>query len=178
MCVKSEELASEGASPNTSYCITQTRKQALQWVWRRRFRWQAEHIEERVTEKCRWRQRNEGRSVAEILANVPHRWLEEASVLYLYLLITCCAWLHTFSSLPLPTLLKRWICLTWNNTSPFFTPSNLCQQHSTMGPLFMDWQFKSMKAWDEVRGEKDGKLPLLSFTFTVRCLFVCGNWPF
>lgn len=118
--------------------------------------WQAKNIEERVTAKRRWRQRSEGSSVAETLTNVPHRWLGEASVLYLYLLITCCAWLHTFSSLPVPTLLKRWICLTWNNTSPFFTPSNLCQQHSTMGPLFMDWHFKAWKQemkWEEKRME-------------------------
>lgn len=78
--------------------------------------WPAEHTGERVTEKRRWRQRCEGGSVAEILTNVRHRWLNEAPVLYLYLLITHCAWLHTVSSLPMPTLLKRWICFTWNNT--------------------------------------------------------------
>lgn len=74
----------------------------------------------------------------------------------LYLLITWLAWLHTFSSLHMPTLLKRWICLMWNNTSPFSTPSNLCQQRSTMGPLFMDWQFKAWKQemkWEEERKE-------------------------
>lgn len=45
----------------------------------------------------------------------------------------------------MPTLLKRWICFTWNYTAPFLTPSNLCQQRSTMGPLFMDRQFKAWK---------------------------------
>lgn len=135
-------------------------------------RW--EHVERGVTKTRRRGQSSKG----GILANVPHRWLNEAPILYLYLLITYCAWLHTFSCLAMPTLLKRWICFTWNNTSPFFTPSNLCQQHGTMDPLFMDWQFKSVKPREKVRREKDRKLPLLSFTFTVHCLFVCGNWAF
>lgn len=73
-----------------------------------------------------------------------------------HLLIIHCAWLHTFSSQPVPTSVKRWICLTWNDASSFFTPSHLCQQHETMDLLFVDEQFNAWKQkinWDEKRME-------------------------
>lgn len=70
---------------------------------------------------------------------------------------------------------RGWICASRNNTSPFFIPSNLCQLQTTMCHCLWTWsRRKEMK----VRGEKNWKLPLPSFTFTICPLLVAGNWFF
>ena len=150
-------LASEGASANTGYCTLQPRKQALKWVFgggnlpARRA-----HKGERVTERRRGKTKKRGR----LSHRDPHKrppQMARRSVPTIPLPANYNAAPDFTLSLPppMPTLLKRWICFTWNNASPFFTPSNLCQQRSTMGPLFMDWQFKAwmweMK-WKQEKG--------------------------
>lgn len=102
---------------------------------------------------------------------VPHRWGRKACILYLHLLIT---YRHSPPYRCQPKW-RGWICASRNNTSPFFIPSNLCQLQTTMCHCLWTWSGrKEMK----VRGEKNRKLPLPSFTFTICPLLVAGNWLF
>lgn len=72
---------------------------------------------------------------------------------------------------PMPTLLKRWICSTWNNTSPFFTPSNLWHHAVQWGSLFMDWQFNAWKR--EMKWEEKSKENCLSCPSPPCTLLIC-----
>lgn len=60
-----------------------------------------------VKRKPRWRQRSERGSVIRLLTQMGNERIHTVCV---YLLITGCAWFHTFPVLPMPALLKRWIC--------------------------------------------------------------------
>lgn len=134
-----------GAWWNTSHCIMPTCKRALQWEGAMEASW---------ANKAKGSQRNPGKnrdtgkcSVAGILTNVSHRWLNKAPTLYLNLLITCCTWPYTFYPHKCQVYWKEKYAL--NGIIHLHSHSfQFVSTAHTMRPLFIDWQFKARK-WEE-----------------------------